>query len=171
GDRLWALDHIDPRFARDPLFDAPEEIGRAPGGRKKRKARVVPAALAALGASISACSESPAAAHAPDAILVQLKSGATLPALAQDLTDGPPFQPLADLAADGEQPLLRLPVPAGVAPDEFARRTAADDAVEFAEPVYLYRPNKVANDPRYKDLWGLQQIEAPAAWDRTTGDR
>jgi subtilisin family serine protease len=171
GDRMWLLDHVDPRFACDPLFDATEDLDDLEDRRRKRRKLPLAATSVALLAALSACAEPPPALHTGDAILVKLKPGASAPSLTQADDEGPPVQPLADLAAEGEQPLLRIPVPAGLSVEALAQRASLDDAVEYAEPVYLYKPTKTANDPRLKDLWGLQQIEAPAAWDKTTGDR
>ncbi len=46
-----------------------------------------------------------------------------------------------------------------------------NEGVEFAEPVFMYQASRAPNDPRFKDLWGLSAIGAPAVWERTTGDR
>lgn len=54
-------------------------------------------------------------------------------------------------------------------------------SVKIAEPNYLYRKALIPNDPSYGDLWGLNNtgqaggtddvdIDAPEAWDITTGD-
>jgi subtilisin family serine protease len=42
-------------------------------------------------------------------------------------------------------------------------------AVAYAEPNYLYHADAVPNEPRYQQLWGLAKINAPAAWNVTTG--
>jgi subtilisin family serine protease len=47
---------------------------------------------------------------------------------------------------------------------------AADAAVEYAEPDYIARPARVPNDPEYANQWALAKINAPTAWDVTTGD-
>ena len=44
-----------------------------------------------------------------------------------------------------------------------------DPTVAYAEPNYLYHADAVPNDPRYPQLWGLARINAPAAWNVTTG--
>lgn len=56
---------------------------------------------------------------------------------------------------------------------EEARAYAAESAVRYAEPNYRTLVAAVPNDPQYADagLWGLAKIEAPTAWDTTTGDR
>jgi type VII secretion-associated serine protease mycosin len=43
-------------------------------------------------------------------------------------------------------------------------------AVAYAEPDYIYEALGVPNDPSYAtDQWNLPQVNAPAAWDITTG--
>lgn len=43
-------------------------------------------------------------------------------------------------------------------------------AVEYAEPDYLYETLDIPNDPKYAtDQWNLAQLNAPAAWDISTG--
>jgi subtilisin family serine protease len=57
-----------------------------------------------------------------------------------------------------------------------ARMTAArralsrDPRVEYAEPNYVLRADVIPGDPSFGELWGLQKIAAPEAWDVTTGD-
>ncbi|MCL2049365.1 MAG: S8 family serine peptidase [Defluviitaleaceae bacterium] len=41
--------------------------------------------------------------------------------------------------------------------------------VSYAEPNYISYPAAVPNDPEYSRLWGLEKIQAPLAWDITTG--
>jgi subtilisin family serine protease len=45
----------------------------------------------------------------------------------------------------------------------------SDPAVAYAEPNYLYHADAAPNDPRYPQLWGLAKINAPTAWNITTG--
>lgn len=69
---------------------------------------------------------------------------------------------------------------------ELLARLAQDRDVEFAEPNYVVRLLSVPNDPSFASLWGLfndgfnpvggggvagSDIDAPAAWDITTGSR
>jgi len=56
--------------------------------------------------------------------------------------------------------------------EAIARKLAALPDVEYAEPDYVMRPTLVPNDPSYTAQWhyyGPQGINAPAAWDITTG--
>ena len=41
--------------------------------------------------------------------------------------------------------------------------------IEAAQPNYIYKTLVTSNDPRLGDLYGLNKIQAPTAWDRTTG--
>ncbi|MGH9966519.1 MAG: S8 family serine peptidase [Pyrinomonadaceae bacterium] len=66
------------------------------------------------------------------------------------------------------------------------RELSARGDVEYAEPNYIVHANVTPNDPRFPELWGLQNtgqtiggvvgtpgadIEAPLAWDISTGNR
>jgi thermitase len=41
--------------------------------------------------------------------------------------------------------------------------------VEYAEPNYIAYISETPNDPYWSSQWGMTRIEAPAAWDITTG--
>ena len=43
--------------------------------------------------------------------------------------------------------------------------------VEYAEPDYIYTIKAIPNDPLWSNLWGLEKIQAPLAWDITTGSQ
>lgn len=45
----------------------------------------------------------------------------------------------------------------------------ADPNVEYAEPDYVARAARVPNDAEYSQQWALAKINAPAAWDVSTG--
>ncbi|HPN52011.1 MAG TPA: S8 family serine peptidase [Anaerolineaceae bacterium] len=45
-----------------------------------------------------------------------------------------------------------------------------DPRVAYVEPDYIFKADMVPNDPSYGAQWGLGKINAPAAWDITTGD-
>ena len=44
-----------------------------------------------------------------------------------------------------------------------------DPRVRYAEPNFLVHADAVPNDPGYGQLWGLSMIDAPQAWQVTTG--
>ena len=47
-----------------------------------------------------------------------------------------------------------------------------DPSIEWAEPDFLaYPTSTIPNDARFSEQWGLDQIQAPAAWDIETGDQ
>jgi subtilisin family serine protease len=52
---------------------------------------------------------------------------------------------------------------------EAAARIAEVSTVENAEPNRWREATIVPNDPQFPNQWGLSKINAPAAWDRTTG--
>ncbi len=47
----------------------------------------------------------------------------------------------------------------------------ANPNVEYAEPNYIYKASVVPNDPRFNDLFGMRQIDAPDAWDIQKGSK
>jgi serine protease len=69
--------------------------------------------------------------------------------------------------------VLNLPTRISAASVEaIARKLEALPDVEYAEPDYVMRPTLVPNDPSYAAQWhyhGAFGINAPAAWDITTG--
>ncbi|MGH3099634.1 MAG: S8 family peptidase, partial [Thermoleophilia bacterium] len=99
----------------------------------------------------------------------------------------------AAVRAEGDARLRRsLPLPGlellRLAPGEPVRAAAAelegDPDVLYAEPNFLYELDAVPNDPRFPELWGLNNtgqlvngvfgtadadIDAPEAWNTTTG--
>jgi subtilisin family serine protease len=70
----------------------------------------------------------------------------------------------------------RCSIPTGMDVEAAVRAFAADPAVAWAEPNYVYTASRTPNDPRFGELWGLENpgdtdIDAPEAWDRQTGSR
>ena len=54
--------------------------------------------------------------------------------------------------------------------ETFAQKIMETGLVEFAEPDYIIYPDHVANDPKIMSQWYLEKIQAPLAWDITTGN-
>ncbi len=52
---------------------------------------------------------------------------------------------------------------------EKARAYASNPKVQFAEPDYLAAADSNPDDPWFASQWGLNKIQAPLAWDITTG--
>jgi len=150
---------------QDPLFDPDDPVPQ----RTRRRGKLKAAAL--LAATLACGGTGRTAIHATDSILVQLAPGASPPPHAGSADTGPPIVSLGSVAPHDEAPLLRLPLQPGDDPAAVAVELARYQGVESAEPVFTYQPSRAPHDPRYKDLWGLAAIDAPAAWERTTGDR
>ena len=67
-----------------------------------------------------------------------------------------------------------LALPPGMSVEEGVREFKGKREVLYAEPNYVYQASAIPNDPRFGELWGLDQagdhdIDAPEAWDVTTG--
>lgn len=65
-------------------------------------------------------------------------------------------------------------VPEGETVEAALEKLRKDSNVVYAEPNYVYQafdlaPKRTVNDPKFNELWGLTKIQAPAAWDITTG--
>ncbi len=62
-------------------------------------------------------------------------------------------------------------LPQGSSVVETIRKAQTVSGVKYAEPNYVYRAFLVPNDPFFSTKqWGPQKINAPAAWDVTTGN-
>ena len=164
GDPLrYTYDSSDPLFEPEESDDPRPPLGR----RRKSKAAIA----AALGLTLACGGSTHKAIHAADAILVQLAPGAAPPARSGGADSGPPILALSAVSPHDEAPLLRIPLQPGDDAVAAAEEAARGAGVAFAEPVYLVQASRAPSDPRYKDLWGLAKIGAPAAWARSTGDR
>ncbi len=53
--------------------------------------------------------------------------------------------------------------------EELLAAVEENDAVLGASPNYIVHATVEPNDPRYGELWGMARIDAPSAWDATTG--
>ena len=77
-----------------------------------------------------------------------------------DGSDIVPGLRLADLSADGPDQTLAAIAALKSRPD-----------VLYAEPNYVWRAKAVPNDPSFGQQYAMQTINAPAAWDTTTGSK
>ena len=126
----------------------------------------------ALALAVEACGGASLAPQpAADSILVQLERDAEPPSFPASASDGAPIVALQSVGPDDAPAMLRLPLPAGEDPVDFAREAALRPGVEFAEPVFLYQSTRVPDDPRFTELWGLAALDAPSGWASTVGDR
>jgi len=62
-----------------------------------------------------------------------------------------------------------MKLPEGMTVKEAMEIYQDDPDVEYAEPNYVRRASLVPNDPDFGELWGLQNVDAPEAWDTQTG--
>lgn len=106
-------------------------------------------------------------------ILVKMRAAASpsaLPARSAAVRKGPAARVL-------KGGLWRMPIPAGLTEEEAAAaiRAEAPDLVEYAEPNYIIRADKIPDDPLFGELYALAgtdgrgDIDAPAAWEILTG--
>jgi subtilisin family serine protease len=168
---LHSLERLAPQ---DPLFDgvASDEARDYPRRRQKPARTALARAVVAAAVITSGCGDpSSQAQYASDAVLVRLAPGATLPPLQRVDDASPPIVQVASVGPVDSDPILRVPVPAGQSPEEFARVLSVEPGVALAEPIAIYASSKTPNDSRYKDLWGLKAINAESAWSTTVGDR
>lgn len=64
----------------------------------------------------------------------------------------------------------RVKLPKYLSVNQAVSRYESDAEIESAQPNYIYNLLAVPNDPRFSDLYGMQKISAPLAWDITTGN-
>ena len=50
------------------------------------------------------------------------------------------------------------------------KQLQSDPRVATAQPNYIYRRHATTNDPRLEEMWQLELVNVPVAWDTTTGD-
>jgi subtilisin family serine protease len=110
-------------------------------------------------------------AYVPGELIVQFRSGASTAARSNALgTRGATV-----LQGLGQKGLALVKLPEGASVTAAAQALEADPAVAFAEPNGIsHLTATTPNDPRFPDLWGLNQaadhdIDAPEAWDLNTG--
>ncbi len=130
----------------------------------------------------------PVAEHATDSILVRFRSApdgterrrGTLTSVAGtiDDPDGNGIDDRFALVSDGQLALVRLDGDVGV--QDAIARLRRDPAVLYAEPNYIVRAARTPDDPRFGELYGLNNtgqtggtpdadIDAPEAWDISVG--
>jgi subtilisin family serine protease len=64
----------------------------------------------------------------------------------------------------------RIKLPAGVPVERAIEQYRALAGVVSAQPNYIYRIAVTPNDPSFGSLYGMNNIQAPAAWNTTSGD-
>ncbi len=118
-----------------------------------------------------------AGASAPDELIVRFAPGVNAATRARILASAGcqqtrSFRLLRDLAL--------VQVQAGTRMQDAIQRLSASSAVRYAEPNYIVTAAAIPNDPRFPELYGLNNtgqtggtpdadIDAPEAWDQQTG--
>lgn len=64
---------------------------------------------------------------------------------------------------------VRLRLPPGMTVDQGVSFYSRLTGVARVQPNFVYRVQATVNDPRFAELYGLNKIGAPAAWDTSTG--
>lgn len=115
-------------------------------------------------------------AHAEGELLVKLKPEADLVSfMGLARTDGIvtvehfDLPPVMKAKMKGE--LLRLRLPSGVTTAEGMALLEHDERLAYVTPNELRTVSGQPADPRRAELWGLDRIQAPQAWQQTTGSR
>jgi subtilisin family serine protease len=62
-----------------------------------------------------------------------------------------------------------ISVPKGLTEDQVAAALMSTGLYEYVEPDWLCYQVVIPNDPKYGSQWQLAKLQAPAAWDITTG--
>lgn len=65
----------------------------------------------------------------------------------------------------------RVKIPAGNSFEKTISLYKSNAAVESVQPNYYYHLLSTSNDTRFGELYGMQKISAPAAWDLSTGSK
>ncbi len=103
----------------------------------------------------------------PGVLLVGYREGATprlmdLPSQAGMAAQGQELQALTALN------VIKIRVPAGME-EQVRQELLQDPDVRFVEPDYLVEAQLIPNDPRWEEQYGQRGVNAPDAWDITTG--
>lgn len=103
--------------------------------------------------------------HAEDRVFVRFKSEATAAQRAEiHGLIGPALQSFSSVE---DLVCIQLTVPVAQALQTVEART---DVLKYAEPVFFYQTfDTNPNDPQFSQLYGMESINMPAAWDVTTG--
>jgi subtilisin family serine protease len=138
-------------------------------------ASTVPSVLAALEESPD---ETPRASIAHKVLLEYNREEIYADQIIVDFTKDLDFSSIQDFAARHELSILRLYPKLGEAVlrisgsnlEEAMFRVAEDPLVRYVSPNGFYTTSYVPNDTNWGNQWGPKKIQAPDAWNLTTGN-
>ena len=121
----------------------------------------------AFPGAVSGAGEAALASSEPGELLVRFEAGATQ----APVLNAVDAQVVERLALPG---LVRVGLEPGTSLPEAEAALERRPDIRYAEPNYRYSLHATPNDPRFNELWGLNQandadIDAPEAWNLTTG--
>jgi subtilisin family serine protease len=118
-----------------------------------------------FGSTSTILAQSSSKNHVEGELLVKFKNGAVSPeAIAANEKVGATI--LKDFSELGWQ---QVKLPAKMTIEEALAQYRNSPEVEYAQPNFIYKLAALPNDARFSELYGLQKIGAPAAWDITIG--
>lgn len=123
--------------------------------------------LVMLGPSVQAAPTGPDAEYAADSILVRFREG-TPAAERANARAAIGAEKVRDF--DLVPGLEHLRLTSGLTVEKAVEHLSRLPFVAYAEPNYIVHATVTPNDPMYGNLWGMTNINAPAAWDIATGD-
>ncbi|RMD94861.1 MAG: hypothetical protein D6813_01445 [Calditrichaeota bacterium] len=107
------------------------------------------------------------AEHKPGELLVKFKSTVSTQAVSQTLS----HVGLTVIKTIEDLGIYHCNITSGKTIAQAIEECNADTNIEYAEPNYIYHTFVTPNDPRFPDMFGLDKIDAPEAWDKTTGSK
>jgi subtilase family protein/fervidolysin-like protein len=101
--------------------------------------------------------------YADGELLVKFRAGSSL---AREAVSSFGARKIREFSAVGWQ---QVNLPKGMSVAEGIERYRALPGVQEVQPNFIYRVQTTPNDPRFTDLYGLNNIQAPTVWNTTTG--
>jgi subtilisin family serine protease len=128
-------------------------------------AAVATLALLALSGTVTAAYAAQPSTYAAGELLVRF-SGSTTAATRADILADQGATVVERLPLSG---LVRVRVEPGTSVAAAERAFERRPEVRYAQPNHVFRIAATPNDPLFSSLWGMTTIQAPGAWDLTTG--
>jgi subtilisin family serine protease len=130
-------------------------------------AALVALTVTQLGSFSAAAGSNPEGEYVPDGLLVRFQPGAAAAEHAQAR---------GGLNAELKHSYTLVPgleywkLPPGLGVPQAMQALSRNPNILYSEPDYIVTADVIPNDPGYTYLYGMGKINAPAAWDITTGN-